>query len=462
MKIIEVSQSEYKEVFSSPYHIFNSVGFNELNKHKCDDIHYLLFADSKIRLGVIIGQKGQIVCSPFSAPFGSFSFFNETIALNKIDESIQALDEYLKDKLFSAIKFVLPPLCYNVTFLSKLTNSLNRNNYKISHIDINHIFHISSFNENYIENILTSNVRRNLKIALKQDFIFQKINNIELAYNVILKNRTSRGFPLRMTLEQVKETVELIKCDTFIVQSNEIDIASAIIFHVAPSIVQVVYWGDIPDYSAMKTMNFLSYKIFEYYKQTNIEIIDIGPSTDGGIPNYGLCDFKESIGCIVQPKFTFEKNIMNIKFTEYDSSFLEQSWIWLNDREIKALTMTPDFTKEQQELFFSSLPQRANYFIRGILYNDIPIGVCGLKNITEQDAEYWGYIGEKGYWGKGIGKEIMKYIINKAKMKQLKSIYLSVADNNIRAYRLYVKCGFTEEKKENETIVMRYLINNFE
>jgi RimJ/RimL family protein N-acetyltransferase len=458
MKIIEVSQNEYKEVFSSPYHIFNTVKFNELNKCKCDDMHYLLFVDSKIRLGVIIGQKGKIVCSPFSAPFGGFSFSNETIALNKIDDSLQVLDEYLKDKLFNSIKFILPPLCYNVTFLSKLINSLNRNNYKISCIDINHIFYISSIGNDYIGNILHSDARRNLKIALKQDFLFKKTNDIELAYGVISKNRASRGFPLRMTLEQVKETVKVIKCDTFIVQSNEIVIASAIIFHTASKIVQIIYWGDIPDYSAMKTMNFLAYKIFEYYKQTNIAIIDIGTSTDIGIPNYGLCDFKESIGCIVQPKFTFEKNIINVKFTEYNRIFLEQSWKWLNDREIKMLTMTPDFTKEQQELFFESLLRRTNYFIQGILYDDLPIGACGLKNITEQDGEYWGYIGEKEYWGKGIGKEIMKYIISVAKEKQLKTIYLHVSETNLRARKLYEKNGFIINNINNGEIKMNLLL----
>jgi len=35
--------------------------------------------------------------------------------------------------------------------------------------------------------------------------------------------------------------------------------------------------------------------------------IDIGPSTENSIPNYGLCEFKESIGCDISPKYTFYK-----------------------------------------------------------------------------------------------------------------------------------------------------------
>jgi len=306
MNVLEITPKEYKEFFSNPYHIFNSVNFNELNKYKCDSIHYLIFQDSKIRLGLIIGKKENAVFSPFSAPFGCFSFLHEKNGIDVIDESIQVLDEYLKEKNISSIKLILPPLCYNVSFLSKVISSLIRNNYKMSIIDINHIFKTSFFDEKYKENIYR-NARKNLNIALKQNFVFQKTENISLVYSIVSKNRELRGFPLRMTLEQVKETIKIVKHDAFVVELNQDYVASALIYYVANNIVQIIYWGDIPEFSSVKTMNFLSYKVFEYYKNTGIEIIDIGPSTENGIPNYGLCDFKESIGCCVESKFTFEK-----------------------------------------------------------------------------------------------------------------------------------------------------------
>ena len=41
--------------------------------------------------------------------------------------------------------------------------------------------------------------------------------------------------------------------------------------------------------------------------------------------------------------------MQKIKFVEYNEIFLEKSWEWLNNKEIKYLTCTPDFTKEQQK-----------------------------------------------------------------------------------------------------------------
>ena len=144
-----------------------------------------------------------------------------------------------------------------------------------------------------------------------------------------------------------------------------------------------------------------------------------------------------------------------IEFVNYSLIFLDKSWNWLNDKEIKELTLTPDFTKEQQEYFFNSLHDRTNYFIKGITYNSVPIGACGLKNITEHDGEYWGYIGEKAFWGRGIGKEMVKYIIKIATEKFLDSIYLRVTQSNERAKNLYTKFGFSVEKINNNLILYR-------
>lgn len=144
-----------------------------------------------------------------------------------------------------------------------------------------------------------------------------------------------------------------------------------------------------------------------------------------------------------------------IKFVEYDEIYLEKSWEWLNNPTIKKLTNTPDFTKEGQQAWFKSLKDKKDYFIQGISYNNLPIGVMGLKNITETQAEYWGYIGEIDFWGKGIGKEMMTFAIQKAKELNLEKLYLTVLEDNLRAKKLYEKFNFKEkENNENELVFM--------
>ena len=53
-------------------------------------------------------------------------------------------------------------------------------------------------------------------------------------------------------------------------------------------------------------MNYLAFSLFSYYFDKGLRILDIGPSTENGTPNYGLCEFKENIGCSVTLKYSFE------------------------------------------------------------------------------------------------------------------------------------------------------------
>ncbi|MBT1714732.1 GNAT family N-acetyltransferase [Enterobacter dykesii] len=143
-----------------------------------------------------------------------------------------------------------------------------------------------------------------------------------------------------------------------------------------------------------------------------------------------------------------------LEFVEYDESFLALSWLWLKDPEISVLTMTPEFTKDEQLIFFKSLGERRDYFIRGITYQNKKIGAVGIKNINHEKGEYWGYIGEKNYWGQGLGREIMQKIISEARLLGLKKLYLHVNSNNQRAINLYKKEGFVFSSVDEQLIKM--------
>ncbi len=141
-------------------------------------------------------------------------------------------------------------------------------------------------------------------------------------------------------------------------------------------------------------------------------------------------------------------------FVEYNKAFLDLSWGWLTDKEVKKMTMTPNFTKEDSYAFFNSLSKRKDYFIVGIEIDNIKIGACGLKNIRDNNAEYWGYIGDKRYWGKGFGSKIIKSIIEIARSKKIILIYLKVISSNKRAINLYYRNGFMLVGEINGVLTM--------
>lgn len=312
MEILEVNSSQFEESIPDPYFIFGSAQFNYLNRSNCEKEVYLLFKDGKYRLGIIGGIRGKQFLSPFSAPFGGFTYLTNSIRLQHIEKAIDLLEEWALGKEIEGVHITLPPTIYDNTFISKQINCLFRKSYVISKVDLNYSFRLSDFGEQYLGKTWR-NARKNLNIALSSNLAFHLVKTLEdkkLAYEIIRQNREAKGFPLRLTWPQVEGTITIIPADFFIVyDENKKPIASSIVFHINPHIVQVVYWGDLPENAALKPMNFLSFKVFDYYKNLRMKIVDIGPSSESSVPNYGLCEFKESIGCSISQKYSLVKSL---------------------------------------------------------------------------------------------------------------------------------------------------------
>lgn len=307
MEIVQLSAKEYGQIFASPSHVFNSVEFNELNGDKCEKLHYLAFKESKIKLGIILGQKEGLLKSPFSAPFGGFTS-NKPVDIACYENAVECLKNYAVEHHLK-VRISLPPYIYGGSYVSKSFSALSRGNAVLLYTDLNFQYRLENF-PTYEENLERS-ARKNFHNSLKTDFGFVQLDSNDItqvsrAYEVIRINRESRGFPLRMPLQAVLDTIKIIDADFFVMTYEGVDVAAAQVFHVAKDICQVIYWGDVPKYANLRVMNFFTYKVFEHYYKAGLKILDIGPSTENGIPNYGLCDFKENIGCGVSLKFTFE------------------------------------------------------------------------------------------------------------------------------------------------------------
>lgn len=305
MEITEVSAAEYDQLFPAEY-IYNGVAFAELNREKAQAVTYLAIGDRKPRFGIILGERGGILRSPFSAPFGGFAQRGQQ-RLDYMDEAARLAVGYAKSR-GKQLLITPPSMVYNIGEQSKWVNILSRH-MRQRFVDLNYHFSLSRVDD-YVRCIERS-ARKNLRHAEQEKFMLVKLDSgsrddVARAYEVIRRNREERGFPLRMTLEQVWQTVSrVVRADFFVLCHADDDVAAAQVFHVSDGIAQVVYWGDIREYSALRPMNMLTYSIFRYYREQGLRVLDIGPSTEDGVPNFGLCEFKESIGCEVTPKYSF-------------------------------------------------------------------------------------------------------------------------------------------------------------
>jgi RimJ/RimL family protein N-acetyltransferase len=135
----------------------------------------------------------------------------------------------------------------------------------------------------------------------------------------------------------------------------------------------------------------------------------------------------------------------------------EISWKWRNDPEIWKYTGSrPDFiiTPEIERNWIKKVISETNSKRFSINVNELYIGNIQLTNITEFDAEYHIFIGDKKFWGKGISFDATLQILLFAKKKlKLELVYLYVKNENISAIKLYQRVGFNFVENENKMII---------
>lgn len=307
MEIFDVDKKQYESAVRNVKYIYDSVWFHEINGNKVEKVCYFLFKNSKNKCGMIVGIRDQTAWLPYSAPFGMVERIN-LMNLEEMDEVIFLLEKYLSEIGVKKIFFRLPPFFYDETFISELQNILTGHHFVLTSVDLNYQFFLKD--ETYYFEHLQRNAKKNLQRALKSNWSFHHCDDWEdkkLAYDIIAENRKSKGYPLKMSWEAIRDTCAHISSDFFLLELENSPIAAAIVFGVTTNIAQVIYWGDMPNSGLCRSMNYLAYQIYRYYLNTGIEVLDIGPSTENGIPNFGLCNFKRSIGCDVSSKLTFEK-----------------------------------------------------------------------------------------------------------------------------------------------------------
>lgn len=125
---------------------------------------------------------------------------------------------------------------------------------------------------------------------------------------------------------------------------------------------------------------------------------------------------------------------------------------WFNDEQICQFNSHHRFPNYQEDMrsYYDNVIKSKNNLILAIIdkENDKHIGNVSLQDMDflNQDAELAIIIGDKNFWGKGVGEEVCRLVVEHGfKNLNLHRIHCSIADNNIGMRKLARKLGFNEE-----------------
>lgn len=137
---------------------------------------------------------------------------------------------------------------------------------------------------------------------------------------------------------------------------------------------------------------------------------------------------------------------------------------WVNDRELIRLTGMPSYPKSLREMeiwYHQAIKNPANKFFTIKTPKGLHIGNIELNSIDwiNRSLEIGILIGERDYWGKGVGTEATLLMLDFIFLQMdFNRVYLNVSSHNKNAIKLYEKCGFKKEGLQKKAF---YFNNNY-
>jgi len=132
--------------------------------------------------------------------------------------------------------------------------------------------------------------------------------------------------------------------------------------------------------------------------------------------------------------------------------------IWLYTKFVLTTLITADV--ERQWLLNKINKKSEKRFAICLKETDEYIGNIQLLDINDESAEFHLFIGEKKFWGKGIGYEASLILLKYAFYNlNLKNVFLEVHSDNLAAFAIYKKVGFEPVYKHNDFIKMVIELN---
>lgn len=306
--LVNIGAKEYYSIFHIDPHPFLSQKFIHINEHKVEKVFRLIDNEQKPSIGLIAGLSGNSLYSPFSAPFGGFHFSHGAIYVSAICEFLQQLKNFMSANGIKDIQITLPPNIYHETMNSKLVHCLFRQGFNLEKLDITSWINLDLYKNTFNEKSSLNHLKQAINLGLQFKQLTQLDEKIE-AFEIIKMNRLQMNRPIYMSFEDLEKINTIWETDFFAVydENNEM-LASSINYIFHNSIVYDVFWGDNEKGRPKRAMDFCIFSLLNYYKKCGYKYLDIGISTEKGIPNEGLLRFKETHEATSSLRYSFSWN----------------------------------------------------------------------------------------------------------------------------------------------------------
>lgn len=283
------------------------------NLHATSDTYYLGFAKTApenligcVQLTIDIHGQAK---SPIRGTYGGIYLNPGDFGLQRAEEALIQLEAWLRQKQVSLFELTLPPFSADA-HAQVWTHLLLRYGYEIKHCDLNYAIEINSTEfEQQVNYACLKKLRQIQAANLTAREL--SVTEFEAAHHLISQNRERKGRRLSMDWIATLKMQQAFPADFKMVGAfkNEKLHAAAIFIRVNTNGIYVFAWGDDGEINQLTPTTLLAKWLYQYCQIEHIHCLDLGISTEAGIPNLGLANYKLSLGAKESLKLTLRKNL---------------------------------------------------------------------------------------------------------------------------------------------------------
>lgn len=266
--------------------------------NRTKSISPVLIRDSKHQLVAfwVFSEENNCWFSPVSAPFSCPQVYNEM----SFEKSCKMSFSFLRDKLSKPIQFIYNPL---------FSGFIKFQNYRVLNVELNHYIEIDQ--DSFMNKLPQKRRKQKLRALKRGDYAVEYIgiDQWESIYKQNLRWRIEKGhqnfIPLKLML-QFKNAFPENYLGFQLKNSNEL-IGCAFVVKVSHKYLYLYSLITNPEYDKYEPSLLLYDKIFDYAKENDIQLLDLGTSMKlNGDIHKNIANYKKDIGALAMRKYTFE------------------------------------------------------------------------------------------------------------------------------------------------------------
>ena len=256
---------------------------------------------------ISFSKIGNSLVSLDKSPFGSFNVQSEA-SQHQIMDLLTEVEKSCRAQGIVNLTIRCFPEVYSPKKSDLIEKALREFGFAEKYKDISQVIHVS-------EEVMSLNVhkKRRIRKATELGFHFIEIaeDNLSEAYTLFVESRESKGYPVSMTLDDLRGMFKRFRKEylLFGVFDKKKMIAASVCIKINEKILYCFYIGDHLPYRTESPVTLLIAGVYDYCRENDFELLDLGLSTDKGTLNRGLYAYKKTFGSIDSHKLTFEKKL---------------------------------------------------------------------------------------------------------------------------------------------------------